>query len=75
MESWKLILYGNWNIIKGKLKQQYANIADDDLQYIKGKETELMGRLIRLTGKTQQDLITWIEKTFSKPTAKKKAKV
>ena len=64
MESWKLTLYGNWSIIKGKLKQQYGNLTDDDLEYVKGKETELIGRLIKKTGQTQQEFIDWVEKTF-----------
>lgn len=36
---------GNWNIVKGKLKQKYAQLADDDLQYVEGKEAELLGRI------------------------------
>ena len=36
---------GNWNVLKGKLKQQYGNLTDDDLTYVEGKEDELVGRL------------------------------
>ncbi len=36
---------GNWNIAKGKLKQKIARITDDDLQFAKGKEDELIGRI------------------------------
>ncbi len=35
------ILKGKWNEIKGKLKQQYADLTDDDLLYVEGKENEL----------------------------------
>lgn len=52
----KLQLKGNWNIIKGKLKQQFSNLTDDDLQYIEGKEDELLGRIQRRTGKTQAEV-------------------
>lgn len=36
---------GNWNIAKGKVKQKLAQLADDDLQFIEGKEDELIGRI------------------------------
>jgi uncharacterized protein YjbJ (UPF0337 family) len=50
------ILRGNWNIIKGKLKAEYANLTDNDLAYVEGKELELLGRLQKLTGRTQRDI-------------------
>lgn len=51
-----LQLKGNWNIIKGKLKQKYANLTDDDLQYIEGKEDELLGRIQKRTGRTKEEV-------------------
>lgn len=51
-----LKLKGNWNELKGKLKQEYAKLTDDDLTYVEGKEDELLGRLQKKTGKTQDDL-------------------
>lgn len=51
-----LQLKGNWNIIKGKLKQQYADLTDDDLKFVEGKETELVGRLQKRTGKTREEI-------------------
>jgi uncharacterized protein YjbJ (UPF0337 family) len=41
----KLQFKGNWNIIKGKLKQQYADLTDDDSKYTEGKEYEFLGKL------------------------------
>lgn len=38
-------LQGNWNQIKGKLKQTYADLTDDDLLYEEGKDDELIGRI------------------------------
>jgi uncharacterized protein YjbJ (UPF0337 family) len=52
----KLKVAGDWNIIKGKLKQQFANLTDDDLLFIKGKEEELLGRLKQKLGKTKQEI-------------------
>ncbi|CAN5258496.1 CsbD family protein [soil metagenome] len=47
---------GNWNVIKGKLKQSYADLTEDDLMYAEGKEDELFGRLQQKVGKTKQEL-------------------
>ena len=50
------ILKGNWNTVKGKLKQKYANLTDDDLLYVEGKEDELFGRLQKKLGKTDREV-------------------
>ncbi|MEK7253303.1 MAG: CsbD family protein [Bacteroidota bacterium] len=54
-------LKGNWNMVKGKLKQQYGDLTDDDLTYTEGKEDEWLGRLQRKTGRTKEDLKRWID--------------
>ncbi|WP_395802710.1 CsbD family protein [Daejeonella sp.] len=56
----KLEIKGNWNVLKGKIKQTYADLTDDDLKYVEGKEDELYGRLQKKTGKSRQELIEWI---------------
>jgi uncharacterized protein YjbJ (UPF0337 family) len=61
MESWKLKLKGNWNETKGKIKQEYGDLTDDDLAYEEGKDDELVGRLQKKTGKAKDDVIKWIE--------------
>ncbi len=52
----KLTVKGDWNVIKGKLKQQFAHLTDEDLLFIKGKEEELIGRLQQRIGKTKQEI-------------------
>lgn len=52
----KSIWKGNWNEQKGKLKQKYANLTDDDLMYAEGKEDELLGRLQKKLGKSKQEV-------------------
>ena len=47
---------GNWNELKGKLKQQYATLTDNDLLLIEGKQDELLGRLQTKLGKTKEEL-------------------
>jgi uncharacterized protein YjbJ (UPF0337 family) len=56
----RLELKGRWNEIKGKLKQQYADLTDDDLLYEDGKDDEFLGRLQKRTGKTREELIDYI---------------
>jgi uncharacterized protein YjbJ (UPF0337 family) len=60
--SMNLKFKGNWNEMKGKIKQQYANLTDDDLLYEEGKEDELLGRMQKKTGKTKEELKTWIDR-------------
>lgn len=49
-------LKGNWNVLKGKLQQQYADLTDDDVLYEEGKENELYGRLQARLGKTKEEV-------------------
>jgi uncharacterized protein YjbJ (UPF0337 family) len=58
----KLNMKGNWNEVAGKLKQQFANLTDDDLLFAEGKEEELLGRLQKKLGKTQAEIRQLIEK-------------
>jgi uncharacterized protein YjbJ (UPF0337 family) len=54
-------LKGNWNEIKGKLKQKYGQLTDDDLIFAEGKEDELLGRLQKRLGKSKEDVRHEIE--------------
>jgi uncharacterized protein YjbJ (UPF0337 family) len=47
---------GNWNELKGKLKQKFADLTDDDLLYEEGKEDEMWGKLQQKLGKTQKEI-------------------
>ena len=57
-----LQLKGNWNEIKGKLKQKYGQLTYQDLMFAEGKEDELLGRLQTRLGKTKDDLRAEIER-------------
>ncbi len=61
MNSKELKLKGNWNEIKGKIKQQYADLTEDDLKYEEGKDDELVGRIQKKIGKTKDEVINWIQ--------------
>ncbi len=57
----KLNFKGSWNELKGKLKQKYAQLTDDDLAFAEGKEDELLGRLQQRLGRSKEDLRREIE--------------
>ncbi|MDF9800352.1 uncharacterized protein YjbJ (UPF0337 family) [Catalinimonas alkaloidigena] len=51
-----LRIKGRWNEVKGKLKQDYGELTDEDLTYAEGQEDELLGRLQKKTGKSKDEL-------------------
>jgi uncharacterized protein YjbJ (UPF0337 family) len=57
-----LNLKGNWNEIKGKLKQQFADLTDDDLMFAEGKEEEMLGRVQQRLGKSKEEVRDMIGK-------------
>ena len=58
---WKDKLRGNWNIAKGKIKQQWGELTDDDLDYQEGREEELVGRIQRKTGERKERINEFFE--------------
>lgn len=50
----KLEIKGDWNIIKGNLKQMWGTLTEDDLQFQQGKAEELLGRIQKRTGATTE---------------------
>jgi len=53
----KLEIKGNWNEMKGKLKQKYADLTEDDLKYAEGQDDELIGKLQKKLGKTRDEIV------------------
>jgi uncharacterized protein YjbJ (UPF0337 family) len=49
-------LKGKWSEVKGKLKKEYADLTDDDLLYVEGKEDELYGRIQQKVGKSKDEV-------------------
>ncbi|HZJ15028.1 MAG TPA: CsbD family protein [Chthoniobacteraceae bacterium] len=47
---------GSWNEVKGKLKQKYGALTDDDLAFAEGKDEELLGRLQKKLGRTKDEI-------------------
>ena len=58
----KLQFKGSWNEVKGKLRQRYAQLTDDDLSFAEGKDEELLGRLQKRLGRSKEELRDEIER-------------
>ena len=52
---------GNWNELKGKLKQKYAELTVDDVLFEEGKEDETWGKLQQKLGKTEKEIRSLFE--------------
>ena len=62
MNETKLSLKGNWNVVKGKLKQAYGDLTADDLTYVEGQEDELVGRSQKKIGSTTAEVQNILDK-------------
>ena len=52
---------GNWNQIKGSLKEEYGELTDDDLIYTEGKEDQVIGKIQEKTGETKEEIKNFID--------------
>lgn len=57
----KIEVKGKWNEQKGKLKQKFAVLTDDDLMFAEGKKEEMLGKLQITLGKSKEELQKIIE--------------
>jgi uncharacterized protein YjbJ (UPF0337 family) len=60
----KLQFKGEWHELKGKLRQTFADLTDNDLDYAEGQEEELLGHLQKKLGKTREEITQLIETTL-----------
>ena len=56
----KMEVKGFLNQWKGKLKEKYGQLTDDDLKYEEGKDDQFWGKIQQKTGKAKDDLIKWL---------------
>lgn len=52
---------GNWNQLKGKLKEKYGELTDNDLTFLEGKEDQLIGALQKKLHKSREEVIRELE--------------
>ncbi|MBC7920477.1 MAG: CsbD family protein [Ferruginibacter sp.] len=62
LDTTELRARGNWNEMKGKMRQQYADLTDDDFEYAEGKQEEWYGKLSKKLGRTVDDVRDWLRK-------------
>ena len=55
-------LKGDWEVQKGKLKQKFAQLTDNDLLFVEGKKDEMLGKLQITLGKSKEELLKLIDK-------------
>lgn len=65
-------LKGNWNVTKGKLKQKYAQLTDNDLEYAEGREEELIGRIQKKVGASRDEIERFFDDSASNSTAEQR---
>ena len=56
---------GNWKQVKGKVKEQWGKLTDDDLDVIAGKRDQLLGRIQERHGIAKDEAETQV-RTFEK---------
>lgn len=52
----KLQFKGEWHELKGRLRQKFADLTDNDLEFAEGQEEELLGHLQKTLGKSQEEI-------------------
>ncbi|MBV7441450.1 CsbD family protein [Weeksellaceae bacterium TAE3-ERU29] len=57
-------LKGNWDQLKGKVKQQWGDLTDDDLTYADGKSDELLGKIQEKTGEAKEKVAEFFDSLF-----------
>ena len=58
------IVKGDWNVAKGKLKQKYGQLTDNDLTYEKGREDELIGRIQKRVGENRDEVEKYVRQVL-----------
>ena len=61
----KLEFKGDWNIAKGKLKQKWAKLTDDDLQNAESRSDEIFGRIQKRTGENLEMVEKYVKELFA----------
>ncbi len=62
----KNIIKGNWNELKGQIKQQWGKITDNDISQLEGTYDELAGLLEKNYGYRKEEVEKEIEKFIKK---------
>lgn len=63
----ELQIKGNWNVAKGKLKQRWADLTDNDLESAEGRKDELVGRIQKRTGESREAVEEALDDSWDNP--------
>jgi len=58
-------LQGSWNQVKGKIRDRWGELTDDELQSAKGNLEQLVGLIQRKTGETRSAIETYLDSAAS----------
>jgi hypothetical protein len=54
-----------WEVVKERMKENDINLTDEDLEYIPGKEEELILRLEKIMNRSHDEIVAYIESISS----------
>ena len=61
------VLKGNWKQIKGRVREQWGKLTDDDLDVIEGRRERLVGKLQERYGRTKDDIEREVNEFLDRP--------
>ena len=67
------VLQGNWKQIRGKLKEKWGNLADDDVATFNGNVDQLVGKIQQKTGQARHEVERFLEEVTSEGSSLKAA--
>lgn len=65
MDSWETKIKGNWNQYKGKIKEKWGQLTDDEINQMEGKRDQLIGRIQKAYGKSQEEAEREVNQFFN----------
>lgn len=60
-----LINDGNWNILKGKLKEKYGDLTDNDFAEAEGEQDQIVGMLQKKLGKEKEEILSELQELIA----------
>lgn len=58
-------LEGQWNQVKGRIKERWGQLTDDELMQVEGNANQLVGTIQKKTGESKQAIEDFLEEVVS----------
>jgi uncharacterized protein YjbJ (UPF0337 family) len=68
-------VHGQWNSLRGKIKEKWGQLTDDDLRVVSGNVDQLVGTIQQKTGEAKEEIEQFINGLMSNPSLKRAAEV